>query len=196
LLQEAVRWLGSDATGISVDRQRVAAVGSSSGGHLAALLGTLDADGSPQVCAVVAFNGVFDLTAILAAPPPAPSGVARTLEGGTDVMTAVRELLPDDRQSAVDASPYWRASPRSAATLLLHGDRDTVAPYAQSVLFDERLRRLGVKSHLYTEPGADHAFFNLSPYYERTLAVVEHFLMEHLCRLPGPSDSVTAPDPR
>jgi acetyl esterase/lipase len=187
LLQEAVRWLGSDATGLAVDRYRIAAVGSSAGGHLAALLGTLEVDGSPQVRAVVAFNGVFDVAAILAAEPPGRSGAAVTPEGGTDVFTAVHDLLDGNATIAVDASPYWRAGSRSAATLMLHGDRDTVAPYEQSLKFHQRLRELGVQSQLYTETGADHAFFNLSPYYERTLPVVERFLIEHLSPLSVPS---------
>jgi acetyl esterase/lipase len=167
LPQAAVRWLRGQAQTLSVDPARLAAVGGSAGGHLVALLGSLDApeDGlSSRVQAVVAFNGVFDLGAMLT----------------ERAETAVVGLLGGDTSLARDASPHWRATADTAPTLLLHGDADTTVPYAQATAYQRRLQELGVRCDLYTEPGAAHGFFNRSPYYERTVPVMERFLVEIL----------------
>ena len=166
LPQAAVRWLRRQATELSIDPQRIGAVGGSAGGHLVALLGSLEAaeDGvDSQVQAVVAFNGVFDLTAL--------AGHAES---------AVSAMLGGNISLAREASPHWRATSNTAPTLLLHGDADTTVPYEQSVNYQRRLTELGVRCELYTEPGAAHGFFNRSPSFERTVPVMERFLVETL----------------
>jgi acetyl esterase/lipase len=165
--QAAVRWLRRQAGEFGVDPQRIGAVGGSAGAHLAALLGTTDdmvAGIRSKVKAVVAFNGVFDLVSRL-------SDVA-----GSRAL----ELLGGEAAKAKDASPYWQADSTTAAMLLLHGDADTTVPYEQSAAFERRLRELGVRCDLYPEPGASHGFFNRSPYYQRTLPLMERFLLREL----------------
>jgi acetyl esterase/lipase len=165
--QAAVRWLRRLAGEFGVDPQRIGAVGGSAGAHLAALLGTTEdmvAGIRSKVKAVVAFNGVFDLLSRL-------SDVA-----GSRVL----EFLGGEASKAKDASPYWQADSTTAAMLLLHGDADTTVPYEQSAAFERRLRELGVRCDLYTEPGASHGFFNRSPYYQRTLPLMERFLLREL----------------
>ena len=167
LPQAAVRWLRRQAASLGLAPNRIGAVGGSAGGHLVALLGSLDApeDGvSAKVQAVVAFNGVFDLAAMLT----------------ERAQSAVGALLGGDSARARDASPHWRATADTAPTLLLHGDADSTVPYEQSAGYQRRLRELGVRCELYTEPGAAHGFFNRSPYYERTVPVMERFLAETL----------------
>jgi acetyl esterase/lipase len=162
--QAAVRWLRRHASELGVDPGRLGAVGGSAGGHLAALLGTTErvVDGvSSRVQAVVAFNGVFDLS----------SGLSAGAEG------PVLALLGGDAGRARDASPFWCADATAAPTLLLHGDGDATVPYTQSVAFRDRLRALGVPVHLYTEPGAGHGFFNRPPAFQRPLPVLERFLL-------------------
>lgn len=165
LPQAALRWLRRQASELTIDPQRIGAVGGSAGGHLVALLGSVDApeDGvSSRVQAVVAFNGVFDLAAMLT----------------ERAQSAVGALLGGNGSLAKEASPHWRATPDAAPTLLLHGDADTTVPYEQSAGYQRRLHELGVRCELYTEPGAAHGFFNRSPYYERTVPVMERFLVE------------------
>ena len=167
LPQAAVRWVRRQAKELSVDPERIGAVGGSAGGHLVALLGSVDApqeEVSSKVQAVVAFNGVFDLGAMLT----------------ERAESAVTALLGGDTSLAKEASPQWRASTSTAPMLLLHGDADTTVPYAQSANYQRRLEELGVRCELYTEPGAAHGFFNRSPYYERTVPVMERFLVEAL----------------
>ncbi len=167
--QEAVRWLRRRAGELGIDPSRIGAVGGSAGGHLAALLGTTDApvDGlSSRVQAVVAFNGVFDLTPLLEAPEQPRSAVLGLLGGRIEL--------------AITASAYHQADARAAPALLLHGTADQVVPFEQSRAYAARLRALGVRAELYAEPGAGHGFFNRTPYYQRTLPVIERFLLEAL----------------
>jgi acetyl esterase/lipase len=166
LPQAAVRWLRQNAAGLGLDPQRIGAAGGSAGGHLVALLGTVNAPeaGMPsKVQAVVAFNGVFNFTTAL--PDHA--------------QTAVTTFLGDS-SLAKDASPFWRATPDTAPTLLLHGNADTTVPYEQSAAYQRRLNELGVRCDLHTEPGAGHGFFNRSPHYEHTVSIMERFLTDVL----------------
>ena len=69
-LREAVRWLRRHSAAYGVDPERIAVIGQSSGGHLAALLGTFPAvdgpDGvSSRVQAVVSFYGPTDLNSLM-----------------------------------------------------------------------------------------------------------------------------------
>ena len=92
----AVRWMRAHAGQYKIDPNRIAAAGGSSGGHLAALLGTtsdvrtLKGDGgnsqfSSRVEAVVAFNPLTDFVSMLArtqSPQIAIPAVTKFL-GGT-----------------------------------------------------------------------------------------------------------------
>ena len=69
-LREAVRWLRRNSATYGVDPDRIATIGQSSGGHLAALLGTLPAVNGPdgvssRVQAVVSLYGPSDLTRLM-----------------------------------------------------------------------------------------------------------------------------------
>jgi len=59
-LQRAVGFIRQSASRWAIDPARLGAFGASSGGHLAASLGTLDAGGSARVQAVVAMAASFD----------------------------------------------------------------------------------------------------------------------------------------
>ena len=166
-VQAAVRWLRTNAAGLGVDAARVGAAGGSAGGHLAALLGTTEAevDGvSSRVQAVVAFNGVFDFPTLNTAGASGPR----------------RDLLGDDPEVARAASPRLCADGTAAPTLLLHGTADTTVPFAQSAAYAGRLRELGVPVELVPAPGAVHGFHNRPPHYAPALERMTRFFLETL----------------
>jgi acetyl esterase len=165
--QAAVRWLREQADELGVDAQRIGAAGGSAGGHLAALLGTCEAvvGGVPsRVQAVIAFNGVFDLTSL------------RTAGGSS----AVEGLLGPSRRLAAEASPLVQAAAGAAPTLLLHGTADTTVPFAQAEAYQRRLRELGNRAELAAADGAAHGYFNRPPYYQATLTRMEQFVCDVL----------------
>jgi dienelactone hydrolase len=97
-----------------------------------------------------------------------------------------------EKQLGTDPAKLKRDSPRQHATafkvpvLLLHGDRDAQAPYAQSEVMDTALTRAGKPHRFVTIHDADH---QLSAESDRVtmLREVEAFLAEHL--------GVAAPSP-
>jgi acetyl esterase/lipase len=165
-VQAAVRWTRLHAEELGIDPDRVAAVGESAGGHLAALLGTTESavDGvSSKVQAVVAICGGFDFCAL-------------EPELGAE---AVRALHGDDPMLMREASPIYRADASAAPTLLIHGTADKVAPFEQSARFHKRLLELGVRAELIPGEGAGHGHVNRE-FFRPSLHQMEEFLFGQL----------------
>lgn len=169
-VKEAVRWVRANAARYRIDPNRIAAAGSSAGGHLAAMLGvTRDVSGfegdgccrefSSRVTAVVAFNPVLDLAALR----------------DRDM---VREFLGDTDPAA--ASPIRYAGKGAAPFLILHGTADQIVPYQQAVEMTRKLKEAGVEAQLFTGEGAPHTFYGSKQWFEPTLRAVEAFLLRHL----------------
>ena len=74
------------------------------------------------------------------------------------------------------ASPVSYVSANSASFLIVHGDRDPLVPYQQSVLLDSALRQAGVPVTFYTVVGAGHGGFTDPRVPELTQA----FFAKHL----------------
>jgi len=152
----AVRYLRSNAKNKHVDPDRIAAFGTSAGGHLASLLGTVDRSAgfdvgalksvSSQVKAVVAIAGVSNLT-----DPDFPEAT----DAGIQAAFGVRGGTPSD-PVLTKGSPIAHVSRGDAPFLVVHGTVDALAPYDQSVKFASRLKEAGVPVELVTVTGGDH----------------------------------------
>ena len=149
----AVRYLRAHAAEYGLDSGRIGAWGSSSGGHIVALLGTA-ADGdfataewagfSSRVSPVVDLYGPADLTSDDWGPEDraAFSLVFTTGDPASPIL--------------VEASPVTLVSPGDAPFLIFHGDEDTVVPVSQSVALDAALGGAGVASELVVVEGGNH----------------------------------------
>jgi acetyl esterase/lipase len=191
----AVRWLRARAGAYNIDPDRIAALGYSSGGHLASLLGTtaddcelegdLGSDGqSSRVQVVINCYGPTDLARLYDhcdnGPCPAlqkqvGTSVLRTLLGGTPKSAAA---------SYAEASPITHAGPASAPTLLIHGTADSQVPFDQSRRFAAALQKAGVEVALLAVEKAGHAFGSGwgGKQGERADAAVLEFLRQALRR--------------
>lgn len=145
----AVDALGAVAEGLAVehgaavlDLSRVAAVGHSAGGHLAALLAARTE--GLALTGVVSQAGVLDLEAA-ARDGLGDGATQRLLGGGPDTAT--------DRYAA--ASPT-ALLPFGVPISCVHGDHDQDVPVAQSVDFVRAARAAGDIAELIIVPGADH----------------------------------------
>lgn len=148
-LQDALRWVAGSGRAYSLDAGRIAAMGESAGGHLAALLGTRPADSSvPRVRAVVDFYGPVDLEKIPIESPSADIAVRQFLGTSFD----------QDRARYEDASPVHWVSPASAPALIVQGTNDWLVPVSQSETLAAALGRAGVNHRLVLVPGGNHGF--------------------------------------
>ncbi|HUX87997.1 MAG TPA: alpha/beta hydrolase [Chloroflexota bacterium] len=166
-VQAGVRWVRGHARELGIDPERVAAVGESAGGHLAALLGTTDSvqDGiSSRVQAVVAIYGVFDFFTL-------------DTERGNGAKEA---LLGDDPDLMRRASPYYQADQHTPPTLLIHGTDDQTVPFNQSVRFQQRLREQGARVNLIPGPGGGHGHIHRPPFYYSSLEQMTDFILDVL----------------
>jgi acetyl esterase/lipase len=185
----AVRWLRANAGRYGIDPSRIGVIGFSAGGNLACLLGTTDGNaalegngGAPEqssrVQAVICYYGLTDLDAMhqscerreLPFLQRSKMSVALTnFLGGTPRTQARRYTL---------ASPVTHVTAGATPTLLIHGTRDDLVPLGQSVLFEERMRKVGAEVELLKVDGAGHNFDG--EYEKAPKKAVLRFLDRHL----------------
>ncbi|MBS0208003.1 MAG: alpha/beta hydrolase [Planctomycetes bacterium] len=165
--QRAVRWIRRHAEAFGIEPQRLGAYGHSAGGHLVALLGTMEtrdnsdpelASYSSRVNAVVNIAGPNDLTIPLPScnvfgQPPDPK--ADRWQLGKPVHWLVEDVVGSAGAEA--ASPRSHVDRHSAPFLLLFGAKDFLIPEVQASSMHEALQKAGVKSKLVIFPNDNHA---------------------------------------
>ena len=164
-VQRAGRFVRSRAReyGISVDR--LGAVGYSSGGHLASLLGVLDGIGAADDPDPV--NRLSARVACVVAAA-APSDLAHFEGGDVPGPVAFIGMSPPNPQGTTQdpvavatyraASPVTHLSRSSAPLLLMHGDADEAVPFRQSELMFSTGQKVGAEVKLIRVPGGGHGF--------------------------------------
>lgn len=134
---EAMAWISANAAAeYDVDGSRLAAFGSSAGGHLASLLDTRGGNDGPAVTTTVTLSGPMDLTA--------PGGNRNQRE-------ALREFLGcrpvDCPATAADASPVTWVNEGDAPMLIFHSSAEDL-PVEQAREMSETLTAAGVFNRL------------------------------------------------
>ena len=153
----AVRFLRANAAEYGIDPERIGAMGASSGGHLAALLGLTGAEQfadkggwegvSSDVSAVCDLFGPSDFPRMpRKSLPDAISATAQFLGGSIDEVPEVY----------VKASPLTHVHAGAPPFLIIHGELDPVVPLSQSELLRDALRKAGVEVEFHAVKGAGH----------------------------------------
>ncbi len=143
----ALRWLRAHASKYHIDPQRIGVWGASSGGHLAALMGTANDQkewdvvgkhtGQPiRVQAVCDFFGPADFSQF--------DPGHRETQVGSDLGRLLGGALANKQAEARAASPVTYVSADDPPFLIIHGDQDQVVPPEQSERLYDALKRAGV----------------------------------------------------
>lgn len=166
----AVQWLRENGSRFGIDPQRIGISGESAGGHLAALVGTVE--GSPRIRAVCALYPPTDLVTLgrQYARPGKLGSIEKLLGGPIEQKLAL----------AGEASPVNRASGSSPPFLIIHGTRDQLVPLAQSQALQRKLMRANVEARLIVVPDQGH-WFRLD---ETQMAEVSRFFQTHFAQTP------------
>lgn len=183
----ALRWVRANAAAYGLDAERVALLGPSAGGHLAAML-ALTADdpafegalgehrsASTRVSAAVILCGPTNL-ATLSDPPAWMESERLENSPQTLVGRLLGGALKDRRDVAVAASPVTHASADDPPMLLVYGAEDPLVPLSQGVELNARLQALGVSSTLIRVDGAGHTDLVTPEVYERIGAFLNELL--------------------
>lgn len=146
-VEAAVRYVKAHAAEYNIDPNRIALVGESAGGQLAAMA-ALRGGEAGTVKAVVAFYAPTDLVGLLRNSNYIPAKI-RSQVVGTPwerlVMAGLSQLSPADNVRR-DMPPF----------LLIHGTADPLVPFQQSEEMCSRMRKAGASCELAPIDGAGH----------------------------------------
>ncbi len=157
-VRRSVRVIRMKAKRFGVDPERLGVFGGSAGGHLSLMLGTTGDDGDPnskdevlrtssRVAAVVALYPPTDLRGWTTDPPAEIKKHA-----------GLKPPLAFDAKKEPDCSPILKVTEKTAPTLLIHGDKDTLVPIDHSTNIMPVLEKAKVPCKLVTIEGAGHGF--------------------------------------
>ncbi len=179
-VKAALAWIREHADEYGVDPDFVVVTGGSAGGHLTALMGLTanqarfqpgfeQADTSVQ--AAVPFYGIYDFTNRNdTMGPEFRNWIAQPL--------VIKAFIEDEPERYAAASPLDQIHPDAPPFLIVHGDKDTLAPVADARTFVAQLSTVSRNQVVYVElKGAQHAFDVFgSPRTRRMVQATENFL--------------------
>jgi len=158
--RSAIGWVRAHADELGVDPNRIVAAGGSAGGHLAACTslrssreaGPDDKTVESRPNALVLFNPVLKFTG----------------------MPRLMKRIGDDEELGKLLSPTLYVNKATPPALLLYGTADPLI--AQGQEYVERAKEVGARAEMFQAEGMTHAFFNRSPWRERTTYRMDEFL--------------------
>jgi len=156
---QAIGWLYANAEKYHIDKNKIAIIGFSAGGHLASLVGLSNNNHVKQfspggknipfkIKAVIDFYGPANFIALI---PKVE------INEPTDPLTLLLGATPLERPDlATIASPTTYVDTNDPPFLIFHGEKDESVPYTQSILLNAYLRRAKVKSDITIVSNAPH----------------------------------------
>lgn len=146
-VKNAIRFVKAHASEYRIDPERIALIGESAGGQLAAMA-ALDPSPDLRVKAVVGLYAPMDLVDLAKNSALVPAEIRNSLAGSPFESLILARLA--------QLSPVSNVKSGAPAFLLIHGTADALVPYAQSVQMCDRLHRAGAACEVYAVPGGGH----------------------------------------
>lgn len=163
-IKAAIRFLRASSEQLHIDTKHITIIGSSAGGHLAALVGVTNGDKelegrvgdhldqSSEVRCIVSLYGASNLQTIL----------SQSTDYGLKMRVPALQLLlggqPSDQpELAKLASPVAHLDKQDPPLLLIHGDADPQMPPQQSQEFAQAYEALELPVQYITLAGGKHA---------------------------------------
>ena len=153
-LRRAVAFVRSNARRFRIDPKRIAVVGESASGQMAALLATQD----PTLAAAVSFYGVYEFMPLLTDTSPGSR---------LDKLFGLRALDDAGRELIRRYSPIHHVTKEMPPLLLIHGTNEQL--WAQGIAMRDRLREVGAHHELVALEGAPHGMENWEGHPEWTV---------------------------
>lgn len=146
-VEQAVRFVKTHAAEYNIDPNRIALLGESAGGQLAAMA-ALRAGPDASVKAVVALYTPTDLVTLFEHSTFIPAQIRNGVRGTpweNLIVAGLSQLSPIENVRR-DMPPF----------LLIHGTADPLVPFSQSTHMCARMRQVGASCELYAVEGAGH----------------------------------------
>jgi acetyl esterase/lipase len=180
-MHRAVRFIKANAKKYGIDPDKLGIAGASAGGHLSLMQGSAGKPGNPlaadpverQASGVAAVACFFPPTDFLNFGKEGNVALGDGVLKGfrppfdfweRDKVTNKLVVIEDPerrKQIGREISPVTHVSKKSAPTLIIHGDADTLVPLQQSELMIAKLKEAGVPCELVVKKGAGHGWANI-----------------------------------
>jgi len=158
---QAIEFLYANAEKYKLDKNKIAVIGFSAGGHLASLLALSSNNNikafypnnkkpSFKIKAAIDFYGPSDFVMIASNPDT-------SINNARNPVSILLGAMPVERPDlAKQASPVTYVDKDDPPFLIVQGEKDQSVPNTQSILLHSYLNLAGVKNELVMVPGAPH----------------------------------------
>jgi acetyl esterase/lipase len=182
-LKAAIRWMRANASEYNIDPDKIAVYGCSSGGELAAFLGTTGGlkrfDGSlgnlkysSRVQAVVDVDGILDFT------DPAESGKDADPKKPSAGKYWFGASYKEKPELWKEASPINYVDAKTPPILFVNSSLERYHAGRDQAI--EKLNKLKIYSEVHTIPDTPHPFWLFHPWFDETFTYILKFLNKTL----------------
>jgi len=179
----AVRYLNAHADELELDMENLFLSGDSSGGHTAVMAWAtwntkmLDTktEPLPEIRACIDIYGVTDFEAIV--NQPSATDHAKPTSPPNLLLTEFIRGNDDAHVKQASVLYYLERNKPTSPLLILHGNKDTVVPFEQSVLLYEACQEHDLDAEFYCVDEADHGGSIF--YTDEVVLIIKDFLIKH-----------------
>jgi acetyl esterase len=147
-VERAIEYVRTNARKYDVDRRRIALVGESAGGHIAAFVGTR----SRHLAGVVSFYGVHDFES--------RARMRNRVDENVGWFLGINSMDENGIARMRAASPVHFVHRRMPPYLFIHGTEDKGVPFQQSLQMCDAMKKVGAVCEVYPVKGAGHGVEN------------------------------------